>query len=334
MQSIQKINMRLSDKLDRKNWWNQPVYAKFLPEVDPFTDLQFFRPLNQAYDGNNTFWRLPSPEPKLDSDFWQLVRAELKNASIQQAASRLAGAIYSWETDASKLLFVAILRAGVPVADWLCRLLPGSVSISISLFAGLGIDRVALQTLKSVYPERKIIFVDGWTGRGGVARELAKLQLAPLAVLVDPWGWADFSGSSEDLFCPTACFTGVATLGFSRTFYVDKRSYFAAYLFPTQYLRPELVRAWQNICPNMVLEPLVREPRFFVSTNLRVHSNEVCRALINANPVTIYFANSLEYVREHYSLLLTLAELRQTKMVFDFSNLKDYQTQVACSLSS
>lgn len=326
--------MLLSDKLNRKNLWNQRVYANFLPEVDPYMDLHLFRPLNRAYDGNNTFWQLPSPEPKLDSEFWQLVRAELDKAPIQQAASRLAGAISRWESDNSKLLFVAILRAGVPVADWLCQLLPGSLSISISLFAGLGIDQVALKTLQSAYPERKIIFVDGWTGRGGVARELAKLQLAPLAVLVDPWGWADFSGSSEDLFCPTACFTGVATLGFSRTFYVDDRNCFAAYLFPTQYLRPELVQAWRNICPNKLLEPIIPRPRFFVSTDLRIHSNEVCRALINANPDTIYFANSLEYVREYYSLLLTLAQLRQIKMVFEFSSLKDYQTQVACSLIS
>ncbi len=326
--------MLLSNKLERKNLWNQPVYAKFLPEVDPYGDLHLFRPLNRAYDGNNTFWQLPSPEPKLNCDFWRLVKAELNNAAIRQAASRLAGAISTWESNNNKLLFVAILRAGVPIADWLSQLLPGSVSVSISLFAGLGIDQMALQSLQSAYPERKIVFVDGWTGRGGVARELAKLQLAPLAVLIDPWGWADFSGSSEDLFCPTACFTGVATLGFSRTFYIDDRSCFAAYLFPTQYLRPELVQAWRNVCPNKLLNPVIPRPRFFVSTDLRVHSNEVCRALINANPDTIYFAKSLEYVREHYSLLLTLAQLRQIKIVFDFSSLKDYQTQVACSLTS
>ena len=326
--------MLLSNELDRKNLWEQPVYAKFLQEIEPFTDVHFFRPLNRAYNGDNTYWQLPSPEPNLNPQFWELVRAKLENSKIQEAASRLAGAILSWESDSSKLLFVAILRAGVPIADWLCRLLPGSVAVSISLFTGLGIDRVALQTLKSVYPERKFIFVDGWTGRGGVARELAKLQLGPLAVLVDPWGWADFFGSSEDLFCPTACFTGVATLGFSRTFYVSDRSYFAAYLFPTQHSRPELIQTWQNFCPDVLLEPLVREPRFFVPTNLRVHSNEVCRALINANPDTIYFANSEDYVREHYGLLLSLAKLRRVNVVFDFSNLNDYHTQVACSLAS
>ena len=326
--------MLLSNKLERQNLWHQPVYAKFLPEVDPYEDLHLFRPLNRAYDGNNTFWQLPSPEPKLNSDFWHLVKAELDNAAIRQAASRLAGAISHWESNNSKLLFVAILRAGVPIANWLCQLLPGSLSVSVSLFAGLGIDRVALKTLQSDYPDRQIVFVDGWTGRGGVARELAKLKLAPLAVLVDPWGWADFSGSSEDLFCPTACFTGVATLGFSRTFYVDDRNCFSAYLFPEQYLRPELVQTWQDNCSNKLLDPIIPQPKFFVSTDLRIHSNEVCRALINANPDTIYFARNLEYVREHYSLLLALAQLRQVKVVFEFSDLKDYQTQVACSLAS
>lgn len=325
--------MLLSNRLERQNLWHQPVYANFLPEVDPYEDLHLFRPFNRAYDGNNTFWHLPSPEPKLNSDFWQLVKAELDNAAIRQAASRLAGAISRWETDNSKLLFIAILRAGVPIADWLCQLLPGSVSVSVSLFAGLGIDQVALKNLQSEYPDRKIVFVDGWTGRGGVARELAKLKLAPLAVLVDPWSWADFSGSDKDLFCPTACFTGLATLGFSRTFYVDDRNCFSAYLFPSQYLRPELVQTWQDLCPDKLLEPVISQPKLFVSTDLRIHSNEVCRALINANPDTIYFASGLTYVQEHYNLLLKLAQLRQVKTVFNCNDLRDYQTQVACSLA-
>ena len=40
------------------------------------------------------------------------------------------------------------------------------------------------------------------------------------------------------------------------------------------------------------------------------------------------------YKQLRYSLLLTLAQLRQIKIVFEFSGLKDYQTQVACSLAS
>lgn len=329
--------MKSLDNLGRKNIWNQPVYAQFIAEIDPFRDSQYFRDLSQAYDGNNTFWSIPSPEPNLDEDFWQLLLSKLGNEKIQLAATRLAAAIITTAPDPSKLLFVAILRAGVPIADWLCRLLPGSIAVAISLFVGLGIDKVALKKVRSHYPDRQIIFVDGWTGKGGVARELSSQgqrsgKIGPLAVLIDPWGWADFSGAVEDIFCPTACFTGVATLGFSRTFYVDDGSLFAAYLFPEAYCRPQLVTTWQNSCPQLPSRPLAPKQRFWLETDLRIHSNEVCRALINANPDTLYFAGDRIYVREHYSLLLALAERRHVNIVYEAKHLADYQTRVACSL--
>lgn len=324
--------MNLSTSLVRTNLWNQLVYVQFLKEIDPFRDKQYFRSLNMAYDGNNTFWSLPSPEPNLNNEFWQLVNSELADERIQQAASRLAASIARWEADPSKLVFVAILRAGVPVADWLCRLLPGSIAVSLSLFSGIGIDKVALNQVRSQYPQRKIIFVDGWTGRGGVARELSRQGLQPLAVLVDPWGWADFSGTQDDLLCPTACFTGVATLGFSRSFYVNEKNLFSAYLFPQKYCRYQLVKTWQEHCPPVISTPLLHQERFFKSTNMRIHSNEVCRALINANPETIYFLDNLNYVKGAYSLLLALSEIRQIKVNYMVKDLAKYKTHVACSL--
>lgn len=325
--------MDVLTELNRTNLWNQSVYAQFFKEIDPFKDNQYFRSLNMAYDGNNTFWSIPSPEPSLDDEFWQLVNSELGDRRIQQAASRLAASIAQWEADPSKLVFIAILRAGVPVADWLSRLLPGSIAVSLSLFSGIGIDKVALEQVRSQYPQRKVIFVDGWTGRGGVARELSRLGLQPFAVLIDPWGWADFSGSQDDLLCPTACFTGIATLGFSRTFYVDDKNLFAAYLFPQKYCRSQLVKTWQAHCPSSISTPNNYQQRFFKRTDMRIHSNEVCRALINANPKEIYFTDDISYVKKNYSLLLTLAELRQVKTVYDVDTLAGYKTRVACSIS-
>ncbi|MBO1350756.1 MAG: hypothetical protein EBE86_026785 [Hormoscilla sp. GUM202] len=322
--------MEFLTNLDRKNLWNQPVYAQFLAEIDPFRDLQYFRKY-LAYDGGNSFWTKPCPEPNLSDEFWQLVLSKLPDEKLQLAATRLAAAIIRTAPDPSKLLFVAILRGGVPIADWLCRLLPGSVAVALSLFVGIGIDRVALQKVRSHYPDRQVIFVDGWTGKGGVAKELSKLEIGPLAVLIDPWGWADFSGAVDDLFCPTACFTGVATLGFSSGFYVDDRSLFSSYLFPEAYCRPKLVTTWQNSCPQLPSTAPPKKQRFWLETDLRIHSNEVCRGLMNANPDTLYFADDRVYVREHYSLILALAERRGVNIVYEAKHLADYQTRVACS---
>lgn len=316
-----------------KSLWGQHVYVDFLNEVDPFNDLHRFRQLEQAYTGDNTFWSIPSPEPDLDESFWHEVMSELGNDAVRETARKLAAAIADWQPDPEKLIFVAILRAGVPIADWLCQMFPGSITAAISLFVGLGIDRIALDQLQSNFPERTIIFVDGWTGRGGVSREIAKLNAGPLAVLIDPWGWADFSGVQEDVFCPSACFTGVATLGFSRTFFVNDQNFFAAYKFPEKYTRKDIVDAWRKLSPKQPTTPGVTSiEKFYKSTDLRIHGNEVCRALINAAPETLFFADEQEYVKEHFSLLLALANRRDVPVKYNHKSLRDYRTRVACTL--
>ncbi len=315
--------------------WNQKFYITLLEEIDPFKERHRFRPLDCAYTGNNTFWSTPSPEPDLDNAFWKDILDYSKIEVIQDAAQKLATNINRWQQDNEKLLFVAILRAGVPIADWLSQLLPGSKVASLSLFVGLGIDHVALAQLKRDNPGRDIVFVDGWTGRGGVAREIGKLNSGPLAVLIDPWGWADFSGAQEDIFCYSACFTGLATLGFSRTFFIDNQNCFSAYRFPHSHLRTEVIHAWQQSSPKQSTNHTpVDTGQFYKDTSLRIHSNEVCRALINATPNTLLFANSQQYVNENFELLLALAERRKVSIKCEQVYLKEYQTRVACTLET
>ncbi|MBW2100715.1 MAG: hypothetical protein JRG68_08205, partial [Deltaproteobacteria bacterium] len=217
----------------------------------------------------------------------------------------------------------------------LCQLLPGSVGAAVSLFVGLGIDTVALNRLRSDFPDRSIVFVDGWTGRGGVAKAISSLEAGPLAVLIDPWGWADFSGIQEDVFCPSACFTGLATLGFSRTFFVDENKLFSAYKFADKFSQTELVKSWQNLCPKKILTPRKNYiNKFFTETPLRIHSNEVCRALINAAPKTLFFADDKSFAEQNFSLLIKLAEKRSVPLEFNVKHLKGMKTKVACSFET
>ncbi|WP_373498609.1 cysteine protease StiP domain-containing protein [Desulfococcus sp.] len=317
--------------------WGQKIYAQFLGEIDPFEDHEHFRPLDRAYTGDNTFWTVPSPEPRLSDAFWKRVAAHLDDEKIQEAGRCLAEAVSRWEPQGDHLVFAAILRAGVPVADWLCRFFPGAKAAALSLFVGLGIDGAALDALRRRHPKRKIVFVDGWTGRGGVARAISGLGMGPLAVLIDPWGWADFSGTREDLFCPTACFTGVATLGFSRTFFVDRTRLFGAYRFPGRYCRGALVKAWQDLWPGMGSTGGVRRPRprrFFRETSLRIHANEVCRALINAAPERLLFLDPADVAKRLYPLLPDLAERRKVPVQYGVGRIADLGTRVACTLKS
>ncbi len=349
------------------NLWRQTVYARMENEIDPFQDKEYFRPLHRAYDGDNTFWSVPSPEPDLDDEFWETLKRHLDSEIVKNAAAKLVQSLFQWEPDGNRLVFAAILRAGVPIADWLCRMMPGSVAVSLSLFVGLGIDRIALKMIQKTWPERKIVFVDGWTGKGGVSRVIRELGQGPLAVLNDPWGWADFSGIQEDVFCPAACFTGASTLGFSRTFFTEEQNLFSAYRFPRRYCRTDLVQAWQQLCPipaNFLLsdsnspgyaeyEKIQKssvfsagnhnpfphsqnktEKPFFRETKLRIHANEVCRALINAAPETVMFFHDAAYVKAHYPLLPVLAERRKVKIQYKCRGLENLKTTVACSLKT
>jgi hypothetical protein len=275
---------------------------------------------------------MPSPEPDLPAEFWDRLPVHFDNERIKVAAQKLASLI-AINMDPSRIVFASILRAGVPIADWLCQLLPGACAGAVSLFTGLGVDSQALQALQAEHAGRKVIFVDGWTGRGGVAFELRRRGLGPLAVLVDPWAVADFAGTMEDVLCPSACFTGTATLGFSRTFKVDDTQMFNSYLFPMKYCRPDVVSAWQAQVPDFSAATADRShrTRFYIETNLRLHSNEVCRALINAAPTEIFFADAAEC---DDALLLELAEWRGVPVRNHRSELRGMRARVACSLAA
>lgn len=345
--------MRLNRSLNQLNYikspnnlrWNQRFYIKLTEQVHPFNELDRFRPLNRAYDGNTTFWSTPSPEPNLSSIFWQDVERDIKSgckagSKIYIAAQNLASSILKWQPNPEKILFVSILRAGVPITEWLCQMLPGSFGAALSLFVGIGIDKRALDEIKRDFPDRTIIFVDGWTGKGGVAREIEKLKSGPLAVLIDPWGWADFAGIREDIFCPSACFTGLATLGFSRTFFVDDDNLFSAYRFSGEFAQPDIVDIWKSSSPLSLLNSDTVQSldqkidRFQTDTNFRIHSNEVCRALINAAPEILLFADSEDYARTNFSLLLNLARQRNIQTVFNIKQLNKLKTRAACKLST
>ncbi|MBF0412346.1 MAG: hypothetical protein HQK70_06515 [Desulfamplus sp.] len=344
--------MKLNRYLINNLLWNQRFYLKLEEEVHPFNQLHLFRPLSKAYNGSITFWSTPSPEPNLSDAFWLEVEAAFRHqvkssdkseSKIYMAARKLAASILIWQPNPEKILFVSILRAGVPITEWLCQMLPGSVGAALSLFVGIGIDKVALSAIERDFPDRTIIFVDGWTGKGGVAREIAKLNKGPLAVLIDPWGWADFAGTREDIFCPSACFTGLATLGFSRTFFLDNDNFFSAYRFSEDFAQPKIVKSWKMLCSkplssseisNIIQSETDIDKFFSATTDLRIHSNEVCRALINAAPEILFFADDQQFVEKHFSLLLKLAKQRAIPAEFNVCHLNELKTKVACRLST
>jgi hypothetical protein len=91
---------------------------------------------------------------------------------------------------------------------------------------GRGIDTVALRWIAQRHDPASVVFVDGWTGKGAIVRELsAALRSAAvpagfsddLAVLADPGACVRTFGTRDDYLVPSACLNSTVSGLVSRT---------------------------------------------------------------------------------------------------------------------
>jgi hypothetical protein len=99
---------------------------------------------------------------------------------------------------------------------------------------------VALRHLAAEHDPADVAFVDGWTGKGAITRELAAalataeaddgLRFDPaLAVLADPGGCVPLFGTRDDFLIPSACLNSTVSGLVSRTVLND------AYIGPADF---------------------------------------------------------------------------------------------------
>lgn len=134
------------------------------------------------------------------------------------------------ENTPSPLTLMSFARAGTPIGALLLRALrdwcgrPDAVHFSVSILRGRGLDlgavRFVIDTLQR--PEAGIVWVDGWTAKGGIAQELATsiesfrerhgLSLpSTLCVVSDIGGWADVAATDEDYPIPSGILGAVVS---------------------------------------------------------------------------------------------------------------------------
>ena len=99
----------------------------------------------------------------------------------------------------------------------------------MSIVRGRGIDQLALRHLAEHHDPADVVFVDGWTGKGAIARELAAALAAhgggfdpDLAVLADPGRCTRTFGTREDWLIPSACLNSTVSGLVSRTVLNDR----------------------------------------------------------------------------------------------------------------
>lgn len=156
----------------------------------------------------------------------------LYGAALAASARRLAQAVgvvteLVLAERGRDVVLVSLARAGTPVGILLRRWAAARHGLdlphyTVSIVRGRGIDRVALRHIAQHHDPARVVFVDGWTGKGAIARELADaLAGTPfdpeLAVLADPGRVTRTFGTRADWLIPSACLNSTVSGLVSRT---------------------------------------------------------------------------------------------------------------------
>ncbi len=156
---------------------------------------------------------------------------ETYKAKVAAAAASLAEQII--KDKGREVVLVSLARAGTPIGVLLKRYIKYKYDLqlshySISIIRGRGLDENAMRHIWKDHPDQPIQFVDGWTGKGAIKREL-ELSLkvlnnkynrnssSSLAVLSDPGHCTDLFGTREDFLIPSACLNATVSGLVSRT---------------------------------------------------------------------------------------------------------------------
>ncbi|MEW2213542.1 phosphoribosyltransferase [Streptomyces globisporus] len=163
----------------------------------------------------------------------------LFSAALETSAARIARAVGTvTETVLAERgprpVLVSLARAGTPVGVLMRRWAQHRHGLdlphyAISIVRGRGIDATALRWLAAHHDPADVVFVDGWTGKGAITRELAaaieefEASGGPagfdpeIAVLADPGGCVRTYGTREDFLIPSACLNSTVSGLISRT---------------------------------------------------------------------------------------------------------------------
>ncbi|MEU3981663.1 phosphoribosyltransferase [Streptomyces sp. NPDC026672] len=164
---------------------------------------------------------------------------ELFHAALATSAARIAQAVgVVTETVVAERsprpVLVSLARAGTPVGILMRRWARFRYDLdlphyAVSIVRGRGIDANALRWLAAHHDPRDVVFVDGWTGKGAITRELADAVREfeesdgitgfdpEIAVLADPGSCVRTYGTRADFLIPSACLNSTVSGLISRT---------------------------------------------------------------------------------------------------------------------
>lgn len=185
--------------------------------------------------GQKHYSEMLTHESPPSGDYLQLFyqAMNLNRTRMAEHLLHLAGRIRA--TRPNGIVLISLARAGTPIGVLLKHVLKRYFNLdaahySISILRDFGIDQNALRYVLQHHSPDELTFVDGWTGKGVIARQLAaSLQAfaetdgavipAELYVLADLSGHAAVSASQEDYLIPSCILNSTVSGLISRSVY-------------------------------------------------------------------------------------------------------------------
>ncbi|MFC8141221.1 phosphoribosyltransferase [Streptomyces paradoxus] len=220
-----------------------PAFSSYAPEevgwlLQDLSDVTLEAPTEEreeAIQSGGAHYAESLPVEYQPSEQYQ----ELFHAALEESAARIAQAVgVVTETvlaeRSPRPVLVSLARAGTPVGILMRRWARHRHGLdlphyAVSIVRGRGIDANALRWLARHHDPRDVVFVDGWTGKGAITRELAQALeefeksdgitgFSPeIAVLADPGSCVRTYGTREDFLIPSACLNSTVSGLISRT---------------------------------------------------------------------------------------------------------------------
>ncbi|MEV6543624.1 phosphoribosyltransferase [Streptomyces sp. NPDC051665] len=220
-----------------------PAFSSYAPEevgwlLQDLSDVTLEAPTEEreeAIQSGGAHYAESLPVEYQPSEQYQ----QLFHTALDEAADRLALAVGAvtelvLAERSPHPVLVSLARAGTPVGVLMRRWAQHRHGLdlphyAVSIVRGRGIDANALRWLAAHHDPADVVFVDGWTGKGAITRELAEAIREfeesdgitgfdpEIAVLADPGSCVKTYGTREDFLIPSACLNSTVSGLISRT---------------------------------------------------------------------------------------------------------------------
>ncbi|WP_033542576.1 cysteine protease StiP family protein [Planococcus sp. CAU13] len=205
--------------------------------TDDFEESSLEEREKAVQTGGHYAERLPV-EYRPSEEYTKLYHQSVAQTKIQ--LSHLVGVVarrIQLNAGTDDIVLVSLARAGSPIGILIKRYADQVMDLnwphySVSILRDKGIDEKAIHTILQTHPGSRIQFIDGWTGKGAIQKELTKsLEVFnsrystdlkdDMAVLADPGACAVLFGTREDFLIPSACLNSTVSGLVSRTILND-----------------------------------------------------------------------------------------------------------------